>query len=156
MKELKDYFVSQEQAESLKELGFKYSCLACYTENGELAFRPSFHHTETSAPLIAQALDWLANELKTSINSVNINNIDDCIEKLKTLRKRINVTVSLIFEVFQSSKTYEDGYYLVINNHSTYPQSIQILYGECIGDDGLELDNKEIEFISPSFEIIHE
>jgi hypothetical protein len=155
MKELKDYFVSQEQAESLKELGFKYSCLACYTENGELAFRPSFHHTETSAPLIAQAIDWLANELGHTVTDVD-NGIDSGIKALKAIRKRINVTVSLTFEVFQKSKTYEDGYYLVINNHSTYPQSIQILYGECIGDDGLELDTTEIEFISPSFEIIHE
>jgi len=155
MKELKDYFVSQEQAESLKELGFKYSCLACYTENGELAFRPSFHHTETSAPLIAQAIDWLSNELGHTVTGVD-NGIDSGINALKAIRKRINVTVSLTFEVFQKSKTYEDGYYLVINNHSTYPQSIQILYGECIGDDGLELDNTEIEFISPSFEVIHE
>jgi hypothetical protein len=155
MKELGDYFVSQEQAESLKELGFKYSCLACYTENGELAFRPSFHHTETSAPLIAQAIDWLANELGHTVTDVD-NGIDSGIKALKAIRKRINVTVSLTFEVFQKSKTYEDGYYLVINNHSTYPQSIQILYGECIGDDGLELDTTEIEFISPSFEIIHE
>jgi hypothetical protein len=151
MKELGDYFVSQEQAESLKELGFKYSCLACYTENGELAFRPSFHHTETNAPLIMQAIDWLSNELGNDVTGV-----DSGIKALKAIRKRINVTVSLTFEVFQKSKTYEDGYYLVINNHSTYPQSIQILYGECIGDDGLELDTTEIEFISPSFEIIHE
>ncbi len=151
MKELKDYFVSQEQAESLKELGFKYSCLACYTENGELAFRPSFHHTETSAPLIMQAIDWLSNELGNDVTGV-----DSGIKALKAIRKRITVTVSLTFEVFQKSKTYEDGYYLVINNHSTYPQSVQILYGECIGDDGLELDTTEIEFISPSFEIIHE
>jgi len=149
--DLRNYFVSKEQAESLKELGFKFSCLACYTENGELAFRPSFHHTETSAPLIMQAIDWLANELGNDVTGV-----DSGTNALKAIRKRINVTVSLTFEVFQKSKTYEDGYYLVINNHSTYPQSIQILYGECIGDDGLELDTTEIEFISPSFEVIHE
>ena len=148
--ELKDYFVSQEQAESLKELGFKDACLAYYRE-GELILKPSYQDSNTIAPLIIQAIDWLANEL-----GVNVNSINNGIENLKAIRKRINVTVTLTFEVFQKSKTYEDGYYLVINNHSTYPQSIQILYGECIGDDGLELDTTEIEFISPSFEIIHE
>jgi hypothetical protein len=151
MKELKDYFVSQEQAESLKELGFKEECLAYYRENGEFTTNPSYKNIATRASLIIQALDWLFAELGTLSSSV-----DNGIIALKAIRKRINVTVTLTFEVFQSSKTYEDGYYLVINNHSTYPQSIQILYGECIGDDGLELDNKEIEFISPSFEIIHE
>jgi hypothetical protein len=156
MKELGDYFVSQEQAESLKELGFKDNCLACYTENGELAFRPSFHHTETNAPLIAQAIDWLANELKTSINSVNINNIDDCIEKLKTLRKRINVTVSLTFEVYQYSKTYEDGDYLIIQRDDNYPLSVSIAYGQMIDNNGLSFDDDNVAFISPSFEIIHE
>jgi hypothetical protein len=151
MKELKDYFVSQEQAESLKELGFKEECLAYYRENGEFTTNPSYKNIATRASLIIQALDWLFAELGTLSSSV-----DNGIIALKAIRKRINVTVTLTFEVYQSSKTYEDGYYLVINNHSTYPQSIQILYGECIGDDGLELDNKEIEFISPSFEIIHE
>jgi hypothetical protein len=151
MKELKDYFVSQEQAESLKELGFKYSCLACYTENGELAFRPSFHHTETSAPLIAQAIDWLANELGHTVTDV-----DHGIYALKAIRKRINVTVSLTFEVYQKSKTYEDGHYLIITNESTYPESIQILYGECTDYNGVMYDDCAISFISPSFEIIHE
>ena len=151
MKELKDYFVSQEQAESLKELGFKEECLAYYRENGEFTTNPSYKNIATRASLIIQALDWLFAELGTLSSSV-----DNGIIALKAIRKRINVTVSLTFEVFQKSKTYEDGYYLVINNHSTYPQSIQILYGECIGDDGLELDTTEIEFISPSFEIIHE
>jgi len=151
MKELKDYFVSQEQAESLKELGFKEECLAYYRENGEFTTNPSYKNIATRASLIIQALDWLFAELGTLSSSV-----DNGIIALKAIRKRINVTVSLTFEVFQKSKTYEDGYYLVINNHSTYPQSVQILYGECIGDDGLELDTTEIEFISPSFEIIHE
>jgi len=149
--DLRNYFVSKEQAESLKELGFKYSCLACYTENGELAFRPSFHHTEINAPLIAQAIDWLSNELGNDVTGV-----DSGTNALKAIRKKINVTVSLTFEVYQKNKTYEDGQYLVITTESTYPQSIQILYGECIGYDGLELDTTEIEFISPSFEIIHE
>jgi hypothetical protein len=151
MKELKDYFVSQEQAESLKELGFKEECLAYYRENGEFTTNPSYKNIATRASLIIQALDWLFAELGTLSSSV-----DNGIIALKAIRKRINVTVTLTFEVYQSSKTYEDGYYLVINNHSTYPQSVQILYGACIGDDGLELDTREIEFISPSFEIIHE
>ena len=151
MKELKDYFVSQEQAESLKELGFKEKCLASYAKNGELLFIPSIHHIETNAPLIMQAIDWLSNELGNDVTGV-----DSGIKALKAIRKRINVTVSLTFEVYQSSKTYEDGQYLVITTESTYPQSVQILYGECIGYDGLELDTREIEFISPSFEIIHE
>jgi hypothetical protein len=155
MKELGDYFVSQEQAESLKELGFKYSCLACYTENGELAFRPSFHHTETSAPLIAQAIDWLANELGHTVTDVD-NGIDSGINALKAIRKRINVTVSLTFEVYQRSKTYEDGHYLIITNESAYPESIQILYGECTDYNGVMYDDSAISFISPSFEIIHE
>jgi hypothetical protein len=95
MKELGDYFVSQEQAESLKELGFKYSCLACYTENGELAFRPSFHHTETSAPLIAQAIDWLANELGHTVTNVN-NGIEGAIAR-KNIINRITSIYSTIY-----------------------------------------------------------
>ena len=55
MKELKDYFVTKEQAESLKELGFEEKCLASYAKNGELLFITSFHHIEINAPLIAQA-----------------------------------------------------------------------------------------------------
>ena len=155
MKELGDYFVSQEQAESLKELGFKYSCLACYTENGELAFRPSFHHTETSAPLIAQAIDWLANELGHTVTDVD-NGIDSGIKALKAIRKRINVTVSLTFEVYQSSKTYEDGDYLIIQRDDNYPLSVSIAYGQMIDNNGLSFDDDNVAFISPSFEIIHE
>ena len=156
MKELGDYFVSHEQAESLKELGFKDRCLASYSYDGQITFIPSIHSTETNAPLIAQAIDWLANELKTSINSVNINNIDDCIEKLKTLRKRINVTVSLTFEVYQYSKTYEDGDYLIIQRDDNYPLSVSIAYGQMIDNNGLSFDDDNVAFISPSFEIIHE
>ena len=155
MKELKDYFVSQEQAESLKELGFKYSCLACYTENGELAFRPSFHHTETSAPLIMQAIDWLANELGHTVTDVD-NGIDSGIKSLKAIRKRINVTVTLTFEVYQSSKTYEDGDYLIIQRDDNYPLSVSVAYGQMIDNNGLSFDDDNVAFISPSFEIIHE
>jgi hypothetical protein len=155
MKELGDYFVSQEQAESLKELGFKYSCLACYTENGELAFRPSFHHTETNAPLIAQAIDWLANELGHTVTDVD-NGIDSGIKALKAIRKRINVTVTLTFEVYQYSKTYEDGDYLIIQRDDNYPLSVSIAYGQMIDNNGLSFDDDNVAFISPSFEIIHE
>jgi hypothetical protein len=151
MQELKIYFVSHEQAESLKELGFKYSCLACYTENGELAFRPSFHHTETNAPLIAQAIDWLSNELNGIVTSVNSG-----IENLKAIRKRINVTVTLTFEVYQSSKTYEDGDYLIIQRDDNYPLSVSIAYGQMIDNNGLSFDDDNVAFISPSFEVIHE
>jgi hypothetical protein len=151
MKELGDYFVSQEQAESLKELGFKYSCLACYTENGELAFRPSFHHTETNAPLIMQAIDWLSNELGNDVTGV-----DSGIKALKAIRKRINVTVSLTFEVYQYSKTYEDGDYLIIQRDDNYPLSVSIAYGQMIDNNGLSFDDDNVAFISPSFEIIHE
>jgi hypothetical protein len=156
MKELKDYFVSQEQAESLKELGFKEECLAYYRENGEFTTNPSYKNIATRAALIAQAIDWLANELKTSINSVNINSVDDCIEKLKTLRKRINVTVTLTFEVYQYSKTYEDGDYLIIQRDDNYPLSVSIAYGQMIDNNGLSFDDDNVAFISPSFEIIHE
>ena len=157
---LKNYFVTKEQAESLKELGFKDNCLASYTENGELAFRPSFHHTEINAPLIAQAIDWLANELGNTVvivdGSINPLSVDNGITALRKLRKRINVTVSLTFEVYQINKTYEDGHYLIITNESTYPESIQILYGECTDYNGAMYDDYAIRFISPSFEVIHE
>jgi hypothetical protein len=149
--DLRNYFISKEQSESLKELGFKDNCLACYTENGELAFRPSFHHTEINAPLIAQAIDWLSNLLGDTVTGV-----DSGINALKAIRKKINVTVSLTFEVYQRSKTYEDGHYLIITNESTYPESIQILYGECTDYNGVMYDDCAISFISPSFEIIHE
>ena len=153
--DLRNYFVSKEQAESLKELGFKFSCLACYTENGELAFRPSFHHTETSAPLIAQAIDWLANELGHTVTGVD-NGIDSGINALKAIRKRINVTVSLTFEVYQYSKTYEDGDYLIIQRDDNYPVSVSIAYGQMIDNNGLSFDDDNVAFISPSFEVIHE
>ena len=149
--DLRNYFVSKEQSESLKELGFKDNCLACYTENGELAFIPSIHSTETNAPLIAQAIDWLSNELNGIVTSVNGG-----IENLKAIRKRINVTVSLTFEVFQYSKTYEDGDYLIIQRDDNYPVSVSIAYGQMIDNNGLSFDDDNVAFISPSFEVIHE
>jgi hypothetical protein len=151
MKELKDYFVSQEQAESLKELGFKEKCLASYTKNGELLFIQSIHHIETNAPLIAQAIDWLSNELGNTVTIVNSGII-----ALKAIRKRINVTVSLTFEVYQYSKTYEDGDYLIIQRDDNYPVSVSIAYGQMIDNNGLSFDDDNVAFISPSFEVIHE
>ena len=67
MKELKDYFVTKEQAVSLKELGFKDECLGYYRElgysDGEFTTNSSYKDISTSAPLIAQAMDWLLDEL---------------------------------------------------------------------------------------------
>ena len=151
MKELKDYFVSHEQAESLKELGFKGKCLASYNYIGDITFIPSIHSTETNAPLIAQAIDWLSNELGNTVTIVNSGII-----ALKAIRKRINVTVSLTFEVYQSSKTYEDGEYLIIQRDDNYPLSVSIAYGQMIDNNGLSFDDDNVAFISPSFEVIHE
>jgi hypothetical protein len=150
--ELKDYFVSQEQAESLKELGFKDACLAYYRE-GELILKPSYQDSNTIAPLIIQAIDWLANELGVS---VSVNSVNSGIENLKAIRKRINVTVTLTFEVYQYSKTYEDGDYLIIQRDDNYPVSVSIAYGQMIDNNGLSFDDDNVAFISPSFEVIHE
>ncbi len=151
MKELRNYFVSHEQAESLKELGFKEECLAHYRYDGELILKSSYQDGNTIAPLIMQAIDWLSNELGNDVTGV-----DSGIKALKAIRKRINVTVSLTFEVYQRNKTYEDGHYLIITNESTYPESIQILYGECTDYNGVMYDDCAISFISPSFEVVHE
>ena len=151
MKELKDYFVTHEQAESLKELGFKDRCLASYSYDGDITFIPSIHSTETNAPLIAQAIDWLSNELNGIVTSVNSG-----IENLKAIRKRINVTVSLTFEVYQSSKNYEDGNYLIIERDDSYPLSVSIAYGQMVNNNGSSFNDDTVAFISPSFEVIHE
>jgi hypothetical protein len=151
MKELKDYFVTQEQAVSLKELGFKEECLAYYRENGEFTTNPSYKNIATRAALILQALDWLFAELGTLSSSV-----DNGIIALKAIRKRINVTVSLTFEVYQSSKTYEDGEYLVIHEDYKYPVSVNVAYGQIVDSNGISYDDAYVKFISPSFEVIHE
>jgi hypothetical protein len=151
MKELKDYFVTQEQAVSLKELGFKEECLAYYRENGEFTTNPSYKNIATRAALILQALDWLYAELGTLSSSV-----DNGIIALKAIRKRINVTVSLTFEVYQSSKTYEDGEYLVIHEDYKYPVSVNVAYGQIVDSNGISYDDAYVKFISPSFEVIHE
>jgi hypothetical protein len=149
MKELKDYFVTKEQAESLKELGFEEKCLASYAKNGELLFITSFHHIEINAPLIAQAIDWLTGEL-----GVGVININSAIENLRLSKKKIQFTINLTFEVYQASKTYEDGNYLIIRENENYPVSICFAYGQMVDIDGVGFDDEDVSYISPSFEII--
>lgn len=149
MKELKDYFVSQEQAVSLKELGFKDECLAWYRENGDFNTNLAYKNISTGAPLIAQAMDWLSSELNVPFTSV-----DGGIEKLKLLRKKVTVTVTLTFEVYQVGKTYEDGNYLIIREGENYPVSICFAYGQMVDIDGVGFDDEDVSYISPSFEVI--
>lgn len=149
MKELKDYFVSHSQAESLKELGFKDECLAWYRENGDFNTNPAYRNISTGAPLIAQAIDWLYAEIGTLSN-----NVDDGIEKLKALRKKIQFTINLTFEVYQVGKTYEDGNYLIIRENENYPVSICFAYGQMVDIDGVGFDDEDVSYISPSFEVI--
>ena len=149
MKELKDYFVTQEQAESLKELGFKDDCLAWYRENGDFNTNLAYKNISTSAPLIAQAIDWLIGEL-----NVPYTNVDDGIVKLKALRKKVTITVTLTFEVYQSSKTYEDGNYLIILEDEDYPISVCIAYGQMVDNNGSNYNDEDVAYISPSFEVI--
>jgi hypothetical protein len=149
MKELKDYFVTQEQAESLKELGFKDDCLAWYRENGDFNTNLAYKNISTSAPLIAQAIDWLVGEL-----NVPYTNVDDGIVKLKALRKKILLLLQLIFEVYQASKTYEDGNYLIILEDEDYPISVCIAYGQMVDNNGSNYNDEDVSYISPSFEVI--
>ena len=149
MKELKDYFVTQEQAVSLKELGFKDECLAWYRENGDFNTNLAYKNISTSAPLIAQAIDWLIGEL-----NVPYTNVDDGIVKLKALRKKVTITVTLTFEVYQSSKTYEDGNYLIILEDEDYPISVCIAYGQMVDNNGSNYNDEDVAYISPSFEVI--
>lgn len=148
MKELKDYFVSHSQAVSLKELGFKDECLASYRENGDFNTNPAYKNISTGAPLIAQALDWLYAEIGTLSN-----NVDDGIEKLRLLRKKIQFTINLTFEVYQADKTYEDGEYLIIKEDDNYPISVIIAYGQICMNNGISFDDEDIAYISPSFEV---
>lgn len=148
MKELKDYFVSHSQAVSLKELGFKDECLAWYRENGDFNTNLAYRNISTSAPLIAQALDWLSSELNVPFTSV-----DDGIEKLRLLRKKVTVTVTLTFEVYQKNKTYEDGNYLIVLEDEDYPISVCIAYGQMVDNNGTSYNDEDVAFISPSFEV---
>ena len=146
MKELRDYFVSKQQAESLKELGFNDSCLAHYNNYGDFYISPN--PTKTNAPLIVQAMDWLQAELCVTIADVN-----DGIEKLKIVRKKLTITVTLTFEVYQKNKTYEDGDYLIIKDDEDYPISVSIAYGQMIDCNGSSFDDYTVALISPSFEV---
>lgn len=149
MKELKDYFVTHEQAISLKELGFKDECLAWYRENGDFNTNLAYKHLSTNAPLIAQAIDWLTSELGMSVVY-----IDNAIESLKALRKKVTVTVTLTFEVYQANKTYEDGEYLIVKEDEYFPISVAIVYGQMIDSNGSSYDDEDVALISPSFEVI--
>lgn len=146
MKELKDYFVSQEQAEILKDLGFKDECLAWYRENGDFNTNLAYKNISTGAPLIAQAMDWLTGELNVPFTSV-----DDGIVKLKALRKKIILTVTLTFEVYQRNKTYEDGNYLILLEDEDYPLSVCIAYGQMVDNNGTNYNDEDVAYISPSF-----
>lgn len=146
MKELKDYFVSQEQAEILKDLGFKDECLAWYRENGDFNTNLAYKNISTGAPLIAQAIDWLTGELNVPFTSV-----DDGIVKLKALRKKIILTVTLTFEVYQRNKTYEDGNYLILLEDEDYPLSVCIAYGQMVDNNGTNYNDEDVAYISPSF-----
>lgn len=150
MKELKDYFVTQEQAVSLKELGFKDDCLAWYRENGDFNTNLAYKNISTSAPLIAQAMDWLLDELGVLTKSFTV---DEGIERLKALRKKLTITVTLSFKVYDHTKTYEDGEYLIIKGDNNYPISVIIAYGQICMDNGIAFDDDDISYISPSFEV---
>ena len=149
MKELKDYFVTKEQAVSLKELGFKDDCLAWYRENGDFNTNLAYKNISTNAPLIAQAIDWLTGEL-----GVGVININSAIENLRLSKKKIQFTINLTFEVYQSSKTYEDGNYLIILEDEDYPISVCIAYGQMVDNNGTNYNDEDVAYISPSFEVI--
>lgn len=146
MKELKEYFVTKEQAESLKELGFSDSCLAHYNDYGDFYISPN--PTKTNAPLIVQAIDWLQAELGVTITDVN-----EGIEELKIVRKKLTITVTLTFEVYRKNKTYEDGDYLIIKDDEDYPISVSIAYGQMVDCNGSSFDDYNVALISPSFEV---
>lgn len=148
MKELKDYFVTHEQAESLKELGFNDSCLAHYNDYGDFYISPN--PTKTNAPLIVQAKDWLLDELGVLTTSFTI---DEGIERLKALRKKLTITFTLTFKVYDHTNTYEDGEYLIVKRDEHFPISVNIAYGQMIDCNGSSFDDDDVSLISPSFEV---
>ena len=149
--ELKNYFVSQSQAESLKELGFKDECLAWYRDIGDFNTNLAYKNISTSAPLIAQAMDWLLDELGVLTKSFTV---DEGIERLKSLRKKLTITVTLTFKVYDHTKTYEDGNYLIILQDEDYPTSVCIAYGQMVDNNGTNYNDEDVSYISPSFEVI--
>lgn len=151
MKELKDYFVTHEQAVSLNELGFKDECLAWYRENGDFNTNLDYKNISTSAPLIAQAMDWLLDELGVLTKSFTV---DEGIERLKSLRKKLTITITLSFKVYDHTKTYKDGEYLVVKKDEYFPISVAIVYGQMVDSNGSSYDDEDVSYISPSFEII--
>lgn len=150
--DLKNYFVSKEQSESLKELGFNEDCLAYYRYDGELILKPANAISENGTPLIMQAIDWLDNEL-----DIRITSIDDGIDTLKDIRRKIDVTVTLTFEkFFPKNVVYSDGAYLVMIRNNKYPISVDVLYGEFISYDETPFDMDIIEYIAKSFKVPNE
>ena len=150
--DLKNYFVSKEQSESLKELGFNEDCLAYYRYDGELILKPANAISENGTPLIMQAIDWLDNEL-----DIRITSIDDGIDTLKDIRRKIDVTVTLTFEkFFPKNVVYSDGAYLVMIRNNKYPISVDVLYGEFISYDETPFDMDIIEYIAKSFKVSNE
>jgi hypothetical protein len=150
--DLKNYFVSKEQSESLKELGFNEDCLAYYRYDGELILKPANTPIEGGAALIMQAVDWLTNELGSMVIK-----IDDSINELKAIRRKIDVTVTLTFEkFFPKNVVYSDGAYLVMIRNNKYPISVDVLYGEFISYDEAPFDMDIIEYIAKSFKVSNE
>ena len=149
--DLKNYFVSKEQSESLKELGFNEDCLAYYRYDGELILKPANTPIEGGAALIMQAKDWLLDELGVLTTSFTI---DEGIERLKALRKKLTITVTLTFKVYDHTNTYEDGEYLIVKRDEHFPISVNIAYGQMIDFNGSSFDDGDVSYITPSFEVI--
>ena len=150
---LKNYFVTKEQAESLKELGFNEECLAYYIYTGELILKQVNTPGGVGAALIAQAIDWLLDELGVLTTSFTI---DEGIERLKALRKKLTITFTLTFKVYDHTNTYEDGEYLIVKRDEHFPISVNIAYGQMIDCNGSSFDDDDVSYITPSFEVIHE
>lgn len=151
MKELKDYFVTFDQAVSLKELGFEMQCLAQYSKYGVFFTNNTSTPDSTPAPLILQALEWLSEESGSVQTDLN-----EAINALKVQNSKVYITVPLTFEIYKPKFIYSDCNYLVIDNKSNYPKSIRILYGECVDDYGIAIDDTNFLYISPSFEVNYE